>query len=117
MRKTVIIVLQLLVIVGSLAVTGLMLYKGIIYPYVYQTAVDRDFLSHQPTRAEVFTYFKHPPDEELKPRERFKMTGWLPLPERPATHYACTYGRLCGTKIYIFFDAEDRVEEFVIATS
>ena len=77
MKKTVIIVLQLLVIVGSLVVTGLTLYKGFIYPYFYQTAVDRDFLSHQPTRTEVFAYFKHRPEEQLKPGERFQMTSSL----------------------------------------
>jgi len=117
MKKTVITALQLLLAIGLFAGSGLIFYKALVYPYFFQTAEDRDFLSHQPTRAEVFTYFKHPPDEELKPGERFKMTGWLPLPERPATHCACTYVRLCGNKIYIFFDAEDRVEEFVIATS
>jgi hypothetical protein len=117
MKKTVITALQLLLALGLFAGSGLIFYKALVYPYFFQTAEDRDFLSHRPNRAEVFAYFKHRPEEQLKPGERFQMTGWRPLPERPATHYACVFVRMNGNKIYIFFDAEDRVEEFVIATS
>jgi hypothetical protein len=44
------------------------------------------------------------------------MTGWRPLPTRAASHLGCAFTQDYN-KIYIFFDAEDRVEEFVIATS
>ncbi len=93
-----------------------MFYEGIIHPWFVQPNEDREFLSRHPTRTEVLAYFQHQPHEAIRSGERFQMTGWRPLPTRLASHlgYAFTQG---NNKIYIFFDAEDRVEEFVIATS
>jgi len=111
------LILGALILASAITMAGYLVYLGFYYPYFIQPKEDHEFLSKHPTRAEVLAWFVHKPEEPLKPGERFQMTGWQPLPTRAATHYACCFDRKNGDKIYIFFDAEDRVEEFVIATS
>ena len=117
MKKEIVVTLQCVLLIALFGIAGVMFYKGIIHPWFVQPNEDREFLSRHPTRTEVLAYFQHQPHEAIKSGERFQMTGWRPLPTRAASHQGFAYGRMCGTKIYIFFDSEDRVEEFVIATS
>ena len=105
--------LLLLVAVGTF---GAVSYVAFYRPMIVQPKLDRGFLSSHPTRAEVLAYFRYPPEVTIKSGERFKMTGWPPFPPPPATHLGYEFSQDYN-KIYIFFDAEDRVEEFVIATS
>lgn len=111
------LILAALIVVSAITAATCLVYLGIYHPYFIQPKEDREFLNKHPTRAEVLARFVHKPEEPLKPGERFQMTGWRPLPTRTAGYYACCFGRKNGSKIYIFFDAEDRVEEFIIATS
>lgn len=105
--------LLVLVAVGTF---GAVSYVAFYRPMIVQPKLDRAFLSSHPTRAEVLTYFRYPPEATIKSGERFQMTGWRPLPTQPATYLGYAFSQDYN-KIYIFFDAEDRVEEFVIATS
>jgi hypothetical protein len=105
--------LLLLFAAGAL---GVLNYIVFYRPIFVQPELDRTFLSNRPTRAEVLAYFRYPPVATIKSGERFQMTGWRPLPTRAASHLGCAFTQDYN-KIYIFFDAEDRVEEFVIATS
>lgn len=113
MKKGIQIAALLLLAIGYLSVLS---YIAIYRPMFVQPELDRTFLSNRPTRAEVLTYFRYPPEATIKSGEHFQMTGWRPLPTRAATHLGYAFSQDYN-KIYIYFDAEDRVEEFVIATS
>lgn len=105
--------LLLVVVIGVFSCLNYIVFYR---PMFVQPRLDSAFLSSHPTRAEVLAYFRYPPEATIKPGEHFQMTGWRPLPTRPATHLGYAFSQDYN-KIYIFFDAEDRVEEFVIATS
>ncbi len=118
MKKSAFRFFRAVVLVAALSVV---FYKtffiSIFYnPYVLEPKRDLAFLSSNPSRSEVVKYFGMP-HEDLKAGERFSMTGWRPLPDRIVSHTAFAFGRRNGTKIYIFFGPDGRVEEFVIAHS
>lgn len=111
-------VLMVALIAGSgLSLATYAAYRGVYHPYFIQPNEDREFLSKHPTRQEVLEWFSQKPEEPLQAGERFQMTGWRPLPARAASHDAYSFTRMSGKKIYVFFDAQGRVEEFVMATS
>lgn len=116
MKKTSVHTLQNLLPVALLSAAGILFYTTLFYTYFVEPGECREFLNRHPTRTEVLSYFRHPPEATLKPGEYFQMTGWRPLPTRSAAHLGYAFSQF-HIKIYIFFDAEDRVEEFVIATS
>lgn len=109
--------LQVLIVGALLSLVAFTFHRAIYHPYFIQSKEDQEFLSKHPTWQEVLAWFPHKPLESLREGEQFRMTGWRPLPTRAATGAACSFVRSSGHKIYVFFDAEDRVEEFVISKS
>jgi|GEM_PF-5182688 hypothetical protein len=116
MKKASAHTLQSLLLIALLSAVGILFYSTFFYTYFVQPGEWREFLNRHPTRTEVLAHFRQPPEVTLKPGERFQMTGWRPLLTRSATHIGYAFSQF-HIKIYIFFDAADRVEEFVIATS
>jgi hypothetical protein len=45
------------------------------------------------------------------------MTGWHPVPTCVASSSALSFIRRYGSKLYVFFDAKGRTEDFVISHS
>jgi len=88
----------------------------ILAPYWHLPQADKRFLQTSPTRNDLISRFGRP-DEEIERGEKFSMTGWLPLPDRAATHRAVSFVRRYGSKIYVFLDEGNRVETFVISSS
>jgi hypothetical protein len=97
-------------------VIGYACYSAFYYPYFVLPRQDQAFLSAHPRREDVLQHFGRPA-EELRAGERFLMTGWHPLPERAASYSALSFVRRYGSKLYVFFDAQGEIEEFVISRS
>ncbi|MCU0750071.1 MAG: hypothetical protein MUF13_11060 [Akkermansiaceae bacterium] len=95
---------------------GLGCYIVIYRPYVQLPREDLEFLGRMPMKSDVLKRFDSV-DEELSSGERFQMTGWHPLPDRKVTGSAFSVVRRDGSKIYLFFDAEGRLEEYFISRS
>jgi hypothetical protein len=91
-------------------------YTVLILPYFILPKADIAFLSTKPPLHEVVSRFGEPA-EKITEGEFFQMTGWHPLPSSPATHVGISFVRRYGSKIYIFFDADNRVFYYKVATS
>jgi len=100
----------------TVGVLGYGAYSVIYYPYFALPRQDQAFLAAHPRRDAVLRHFGHPA-EELHAGERFTMTGWYPLPERPASYSALSFVRRYGSKLYVYFGAEGEMEDFVISHS
>ena len=107
---------KLLVTILVIGICGIGFHCLVLYPYYVQPKEDTRFLMTHPNKEAVQRYFGKP-KEELESGETFKMTGWHPLPNRAASHAAWSYTRRNGQKVYIFFGADGRVEEFMASNS
>ncbi len=81
-----------------------------------QPGRDRAFLDGRPSRDEVIRRFGESL-EPIGPGERFRMTGWQPLPDREADYGGMAFQRSNSDKIYVYFSADDRVAYYVVARS
>lgn len=91
-------------------------YSIIIYPYSIEPQQDRQFLEAKPTESQILDHFGTP-DERIAADERFRQTGWYPLPEQTASYTGYSFTRRCGNKIYIFISTNHTLEAYVISRS
>lgn len=98
------------------AVIACLLFLLEIEPYWVQPGRDRTFLDGRPSREEVVRRFGESP-ERIGPGERFRMTGWRPLPDREAEYAGMAFQRPNSDKIYVFFSRDDRVVVYAVARS
>jgi hypothetical protein len=110
--------LEILIALACIAVCVHSFDVAILHPRFRLPKQDRAFLETRPSRERVLTYFGHEKcGEHLRAGEKFKMTGWFPLPERAASHSAFAVLRPNGEMIHLFFGLEGEMEEFVISSS
>lgn len=107
---------KLLAILLILTVIGIGFYAVIYRPYVQLPKEDLEFLGRVSSKSEILKRFDSV-DEELVEGERFRMTGWHPLPDRRVTGSAFSVVRRDGSKIYLFFDATGKLEAWFISRS
>lgn len=100
----------------TLTVIGTGFYTVIYRPYVQLPREDLEFLGRVSAKSEILKRFDSV-DEELVEGGRFQMTGWHPLPDRKVTGSAFSVVRRDGSKIYLFFDATGKLEEYFISRS
>jgi len=98
------------------AVFAYQLFLLLVEPYWVQPGWDRAFLDGMPSREEVVRKFGESL-EQIGPGEKFRMTGWRPLPDRMAEHGGMAFQRPNSDKIYIFFSANGRVAFYEMAHS
>lgn len=98
------------------AVIAYLLFSLLVEPYWAQPGRDRAFLDGTPSRDEVVRQFGHSL-EQIGPGEKFRMTGWRPLPDRAAEYGGMAFQRPNSDKIYVFFSADERVTHYVVARS
>lgn len=103
-------------LVLMLTIIGIGFYTVIYRPYVKLPKENLEFLGRLPSKAEILKRFDSV-DEELVEGERFRMTGWHPLPDRKVTGSAFSVVRRDGSKIYLFFDVAGKLEEYFISRS
>lgn len=101
-------------VIGAVIACGLFLLE--VEPYWVQPRRDRAFLDGRPSRDEVVRRFGASL-EQIGPGERFRMTGWRPLPDRVAEHGGMAFQRPNSDKIYVFFSHDDRVAVYMVARS
>jgi hypothetical protein len=77
---------------------------------------DKAFLTSRPNRQAVLQRFGNPA-EDLQSGARFPMTGWHPLPSRQVSGAALSFVRPYGSKLYLYFEPNGRLEEYVISRS
>lgn len=98
-------------LVCVIAIVGI-LYNMLVHTYFVLPRLDERLLQSSPTRDQVFARFGDP-SESITKGERFKPSGWVPCPDRPASHEAHAFQRPTSDKIYIYFDASGKMEEYV----
>ncbi len=87
-----------------------------VEPYWVQPGRDRTFLDGRPSRDEVIRRFGESL-EQIGQGEKFRMTGWHPVPEREAEYGGMAFQRPNSDKIYVFFSADGRVASYAVARS
>lgn len=87
-----------------------------VEPYWVQPGRDRAFLDGRPSWDEVIRRFGESL-EQIGPGEKFRRTGWLPLPEREAEYGGMAFQRPNSDKIYVFFSADGRVAFYQVSRS
>ena len=107
---------KILVSIFAVSVIITSVYITFYRTYVLVPKEDIKFLTQMPAKSEAIKRFIHV-DEELDPGDRFVMTGWHPLPQRMVTGSAFSVVRKNGTKIYLFFNTEGKLEEYYITKS
>ena len=108
---------QSTVIISATVISLLyVLYRTIWNPYFVQPKTDFRFLSDNPTKVAILTYFG-PPSETIQAGDKFSHTGWHPLPDRIATDTSYAFVRRDGRKLYVFISTNNTLEAFVVTRS